>query len=74
MLEIIEIKDDIIFKQLKEIERLNNIINELDNKLCSTWQLYYDHYKFSDFKCNDILLLIEQIRKDIKELKENNNE
>ena len=54
----------------KEIERLNNIIERIDSKLCSTWQLYYDHSRLTPFKCEDMLDLIEQIRKDIKELKE----
>jgi len=59
-----------IYDKDKEIERLNNIINELDDKLCSTWQLYYDHSRLTTFKCEDMLYLIEQIRKDINELKE----
>jgi len=54
----------------EENERLNNIIEELDSKLCSTWQLYYDHSRLTSFKCEDMLYLIEQIRKDIEKLKE----
>ena len=59
-----------IDKVVKEIERLNNIINKIDNKLCSTWQSYYDHSRLTTFKCEDMLYLIEQIRKDINDLKE----
>ena len=58
-----------IIEKDKEIERLNNIIDEIDNKLCSTWQSYYDHSRLTTFKCEDMLYLIEQIRKDINELK-----
>ena len=57
-------------KRQDKVDRLNNIIDELDNKLCSTWQLYYDHSRLTTFKCEDMLYLIEQIRKDIEKLKE----
>ena len=53
----------------QELERYKNIVDELDNKLCSTWQLYYDHSRLTPFKCEDMLGLIEQIRNDIRELK-----
>lgn len=75
--ENINIKQQLLENKisLKDVEyqekiKYKNIIDELDDKLCSTWQLYYDHSRLTTFKCEDMLYLIEQIRKDINELKE----
>lgn len=70
--KIIEKNNDLTIKELKieelekEIERLNNIINELEKYIHN--ELVLDFYN-DDMPCE---LIINKMEKMIKELKENN--
>ena len=65
-------KTTLIEQQRKEIERLNNIINELEKWLKEQRNYYYENYYYSDFnaygnKCDDVLDKLQELKGEDKE-------
>jgi len=62
------IEDMIKYSKLEqEIERLNNIINELEKWLEEQRYYYYEYYYYSDFnaygsKCDDVLDKLQELK------------
>lgn len=76
-IETIKGEDYVLHKDYTELQdKLESIINqleELDDKLFATWQETYDHDQLTRFKCEDMLFLIEQVKKDIKKILKGDN-
>ena len=65
-------KYNILIKREEEIERLNNIINELEKWLKEQRNYYYENYYYSDFnaygnKCDDVLDKLQELKGEDKE-------
>lgn len=71
-------KYNILIKREEEIERLNNIINELEKWLKEQRNYYYENYYYSDFnaygnKCDDVLDKLQELKGErINETRHNN--
>lgn len=65
-------EDYVLFEDYIELqnklESITNQLEKIDDKLFATWQSTYDHDQLTRFKCEDMLFLIEQIKKDIKNI------